>query len=173
LTTLNSRSIYFHYLPTRAANARRGRSSVLRIAPRPPVYGRSDMGENHEADYAQKLIQNRRCVLDQRSDWTDHKPARSAENKFIVAHGFAEFGKWHLGEDDEEAEGSQRYKFPYGDFKNVHRCAVLAAEARADTDTPLSSWRFAEAAAIIDQLAFRACARARRARARLSSAEAC
>jgi hypothetical protein len=50
LTTLNSRSIYFHYLPTRAANARRGRSSVLRIAPRPPVYGRSDMGENHEAE---------------------------------------------------------------------------------------------------------------------------
>jgi hypothetical protein len=84
-------------------------------------------------DYAQKLIQNRRCVLDQRSDWTDHKPARSAENKFIVAHGFAEFGKWHLGEDDEEAEGSKRrYKFPYGDFKNVHRCAVLAAEARAE-----------------------------------------
>jgi hypothetical protein len=83
-------------------------------------------------DYAQKLIQNRRCVLDQRSDWTDHKPARSAGNKFIVARGFAEFGKWHLGEDDEEAEGSKRrYKFPYGDFKNVHRCAVLAAQSRA------------------------------------------
>jgi hypothetical protein len=28
-------------------------------------------------DYAQKLIQNRRCVLDQRSDWTDHKPVTS------------------------------------------------------------------------------------------------
>src|SRR5260370_20434969 len=83
-------------------------------------------------DYAQKLIQNQRCVLDHRSDWTDHKPARSAENKFIVARGFAEFGKWHLGEDDEEAEGSKRgYKFPYGDFKNVHRCAVPAAETRA------------------------------------------
>ena len=25
----------------------------------------------------------------------------------------------------------RRYKFPYGDFNNVHRCAVLAAEARA------------------------------------------
>ena len=30
-------------------------------------------------------------------------------------------------EDDEAAEGSKRrYKFPCGDFKNVHRCAVLA-----------------------------------------------
>ena len=83
-------------------------------------------------DYAQKLIRNRHCVLDQRSDWADHKPARSAESKFIAAYGFAEFGKWHLGEDDEEAEGSKRrYKFPYGDFKSVHRCAVLAAESRA------------------------------------------
>ena len=42
------------------------------------------------------------------------------------------FGKWHLGEDDEEAEDSKRrYKFPYGDFQNVHRCAVLSAESRA------------------------------------------
>ncbi|MGZ4258573.1 MAG: hypothetical protein ACXVRE_12495, partial [Gaiellaceae bacterium] len=24
-----------------------------------------------------------------------------------------------------------RYKFPYGDFENVHRCGVLAAESRA------------------------------------------
>jgi hypothetical protein len=83
-------------------------------------------------DYAQKLIENRRCVLDERSDWTDHKPARSTENKFIEAHGLAEFGRWHLGEDDEEAEGSKRrYRFPFGDFKSVHRCAVLAAKSRA------------------------------------------
>ena len=37
-----------------------------------------------------------------------------------------------MGEDDEEAEDSKRrYLFPYGDFNNVHRCAVLVAEARA------------------------------------------
>jgi hypothetical protein len=24
-----------------------------------------------------------------------------------------------------------RYKFPYGDFQNVHRCGLLAAESRA------------------------------------------
>ena len=48
---------------------------------------------------------------------------------FAVAQ--AAFGRWHLGEDDEEAEGSRRrYKFPYGDFRNVHRCAVLRAESR-------------------------------------------
>ena len=71
-------------------------------------------------------------MLDQRGDWTDHRPTRSAENRFIAEHGRAAFGKWHLGEDDEEAEDSKRrYKFPYGDFQNVHRCAVLSAESRA------------------------------------------
>jgi hypothetical protein len=85
--------------------------------------------------HAKKLIMSRHYVLDQRSDWTDHKPARHAEKQFIAQHGLAEFGKWHLGEDDEEAEGSKRrYRFPYGDFSNVHRCAVLAAESRAGQD---------------------------------------
>ena len=83
-------------------------------------------------EYAQKLIQNRRCVLDQRGDWTDHKPARSAARKFIETHGLAEYGRWHLGEDDEGAEDSKRrYLFPYGDFNNVHRCAVRVAESSA------------------------------------------
>ena len=42
------------------------------------------------------------------------------------------YGRWHLGVDD--AHGPQtksRYKFPYGDFESVHRCAVLSAESRA------------------------------------------
>jgi len=40
--------------------------------------------------------------------------------------------KWYLGEDDEDAEGTKaRCKFTYGDFENVHRCGVLAAESRA------------------------------------------
>jgi hypothetical protein len=88
---------------------------------------------HHSAyEHAKKLIRNRHYVLDQRSDWTDHRPARRAKKQFIDRHGLAEFGKWHLGEDDEETEGSKRrYRFPYGDFSNVHRCAVLAAESRA------------------------------------------
>jgi hypothetical protein len=83
-------------------------------------------------EYAQKLIANRRCVLDQGDVWTDHKPARSAEKRFVEQYGLAAFGRWHLGEDDEQAEGSgRRYKFPYGDFRNVHRCALLRTETRA------------------------------------------
>src|SRR6202035_4073861 len=50
----------------------------------------------------------------------------------IEEHGWAAFGKWHLAEDDEIAvHNRSRYKFPYGDFKDVHRCAGLSAESRA------------------------------------------
>jgi hypothetical protein len=84
-------------------------------------------------EYAQKLIKNRRYVLDQRSDWIDHKPSRTGEKKFIAEHGLAEFGKWHLGEDDDMPEGNKRrYSFPFGDFRNVHRCGILAAASRAE-----------------------------------------
>jgi len=83
-------------------------------------------------EHAQKLIRNRQCLLDQRGDWSDHRPSRTAEKRFVEEHGLAEYGKWHLGEDDEiEEHDRRRYKFAYGDFKHVHRCAVLAAEASA------------------------------------------
>jgi hypothetical protein len=83
-------------------------------------------------EHAKKLIRERRCVLDGRDDWSDHRPARTAENRLIEEHGWAAFGRWHLAEDDEiAAHNKSRYKFPYGDFKNVHRCAVLSAESRA------------------------------------------
>ena len=40
--------------------------------------------------------------------------------------------KWHLGIDDEEPKNTKKhYKFPYGDFEKVHRCALLSAESRA------------------------------------------
>jgi hypothetical protein len=37
-----------------------------------------------------------------------------------------------IGIDEESGpETKGHYTFPYGDFENVHRCAVLAAESRA------------------------------------------
>jgi hypothetical protein len=37
------------------------------------------------------------------------------------------------GVDEDQGEGTKgRYKFPYGDFANVHRCGVLTVESRAD-----------------------------------------
>ena len=83
-------------------------------------------------DHAKHLIGDGRVVLDDRDAWSEHQPSAVEENEFIAEHGYAEYGRWHLGIDDERGvETKGRYRFPYGDFKDVHRCAVLSAESRA------------------------------------------
>ena len=82
--------------------------------------------------FAMELIKEGQAVPDGKGAWTKHRPSADEENKFIRAHGFAQYAKWHLGIDSRFPENSKRrYKFPYGDFKNVHRCGLLAAKARA------------------------------------------
>jgi hypothetical protein len=83
-------------------------------------------------DHAKGLVKDGKVVLDERDDWSEHQPSAEEENEYIEAHGYREYGRWHLGIDDEQKEDTKgRYKFPYGDFENVHRCAVLSAESRA------------------------------------------
>jgi hypothetical protein len=83
-------------------------------------------------EHAQKLVKDGHVVIDDRDAWSEHQPSAADENRFIEEHGFGEYGRWFLGTDDEHAAGTKgRYKFPYGDFENVHRCGVLAAESRA------------------------------------------
>jgi hypothetical protein len=87
---------------------------------------------DHAYTHARRLIAGGRFVLDERDDWSEHRPTAEIENKFIQEHGMAEYQKWYLGTDDEQDEDTKgRYKFPYGDFTNVHRCGVLSAESRA------------------------------------------
>jgi hypothetical protein len=83
-------------------------------------------------DHAQELIREGRAVLDERDAWSEHQPSTQEENEFIRQHGIDEFGRWYLGIDDEKGEQTKgRYKFPYGDFANIHRCGVISAESRA------------------------------------------
>lgn len=83
-------------------------------------------------EYAQELIKAGHRVLDERDDWSEHQPSAAQENEFIAEHGWGAYGRWHLGVDEEMGkETKAHYKFPYGDFKDVHRCAVLSAESRA------------------------------------------
>lgn len=82
--------------------------------------------------FAAELIKEEQVVADGKGAWTKHRPSADEENEFIRIHGFAEYAKWHLGIDRRFPENTkQRYKFPYGDFKNVHRCGLLAVKARA------------------------------------------
>jgi hypothetical protein len=83
-------------------------------------------------NYAKQLIKEGKFVADERNAWSEHRPSARKENEFIPLQGFHEYSKWYLGIDDEQDENTKRrYRFPYGDFKKVHRCGVLSAESRA------------------------------------------
>ncbi|WP_019142551.1 hypothetical protein [Noviherbaspirillum massiliense] len=81
-------------------------------------------------DHARQLLRERHVITDEHTAWHDHKPSPEQEEAFLHRHGVEEYAKWFLGIDDSEEEIG-KYKFPYGDFKNVHRCGVLAVESRA------------------------------------------
>jgi hypothetical protein len=83
-------------------------------------------------DHAQRLVKEGRVVFDDHHAWTEHRPSKHQEDEFIARHGMEEYAKWHLGIDETKPERNKgRYRFPYGDFKKVHRCAVQLAESRA------------------------------------------
>jgi len=83
-------------------------------------------------EQAQQLIRAGHRVLDDRGDWSEQQPSAAEENEFIGEHGYSDYAHWHLGVDEEKPEDTkERYEFPYGDFTDVRRSGVLAAESRA------------------------------------------
>jgi len=87
---------------------------------------------NPAYEHAKRLITEGKFVVDERDAWSEHRPPAQQEKEFIQRYGFADYGKWYLGVNDEKGEQTKgHYEFPYGDFQNVHRCGVITAESRA------------------------------------------
>ena len=79
---------------------------------------------------ARELIEARQYVLD--SEWGDVQPAAADENAFLKAHSWDEYSSWHLGlTEGATDETKARYAFVYGDFRRVHRSALIACVYRA------------------------------------------
>ncbi len=79
---------------------------------------------------AQRMIDARQYVLD--SDWGDVQPNADAENAFLAAHSWADYAEWHLGlTEGANDETKARHAFVYGDFRRVHRTALIACVYRA------------------------------------------
>jgi hypothetical protein len=86
------------------------------------------------AAQARELIDARRYVLS--SDWGERQPRADAQNAFLERHSWAEYAGWHLAlTDGAKDETKARYAFVYGDFRRVHRSALIACVYRA------SEWR--------------------------------
>jgi hypothetical protein len=84
--------------------------------------------------HARKLIDARQYVLD--SDWGEVAPTADDENAFLKTHSWDDYADWHLGlTDGASDETKARYAFVCGDFRRVHRTALIACVYRA------SEWR--------------------------------
>ena len=84
--------------------------------------------------HARKLIDARQYVLD--SDWGDVQPRADDQNAYLERHDWDAYAEWHLGLTDGAADHTKaRYAFVCGDFRRVHRTALIACVYRA------SEWR--------------------------------
>lgn len=84
--------------------------------------------------HARRLIDARQYVLN--SDWGAVQPGADERNAFLAAHDWAQYAEWHLGlTDGASDETKARYAFVFGDFRRVHRTALIASVYRA------SEWR--------------------------------
>lgn len=89
---------------------------------------------NHEAlEHAKNLI--REGATEQDSHWGSAQPSADQENAFIERQGWSSYANWHLAYDPDGRENTkERYKFPLGDFQDLHRSALLAIKQRAGSE---------------------------------------
>jgi len=96
-------------------------------------YAVNELGVAH----ARKLIRARQYVL--RSEWGQVQPDATRQNAYLKSHTWDEYAAWHLGLTEGAADETKaRYAFVCGDFRRVHRMALIASVYRA------SEWRHKE-----------------------------
>ena len=85
-------------------------------------------------EHARSLIASRQYVLD--SDWGEVQPSAEQQNAYLENHSWEEYAAWHLGlTEGANDETKARFAFVCGDFRRVHRTALIACVYRA------SEWR--------------------------------
>ena len=86
---------------------------------------------------AKALIEARQYVLN--SSWGDVQPTAEDENRYLEKHSWEKYAEWHLGlTEGANDETKARHAFVFGDFRRVHRTALIACVYRA------AEWRHKE-----------------------------
>ena len=81
-------------------------------------------------EHCRKLIDARQYVLS--GDWGQVQPNAEAGNKFLERHSWDEYASWHLGlTEGANDETKARHAFVFGDFRRIHRTAIIACHFRA------------------------------------------
>jgi hypothetical protein len=87
--------------------------------------------------HAKRLIDAGQYVLN--SDWGTRQPRAAEQNAFLKSHSWDEYAAWHLGLTEGAGDETKaRYAFVFGEFKRVHRTAIIACHFRA------AEWRHKE-----------------------------
>ncbi len=80
--------------------------------------------------HCRELVERRQYVLD--SDWGQVQPDAERQNSYLERHSWQEYGAWHLGLTvGANEETKARHAFVVGDFRRVHRSALIACVYRA------------------------------------------
>ena len=94
---------------------------------------------------ARALIAGRQYVLD--SDWGEVQPTAEKGNAYLERHSWEQYAAWHLGLTVGANEHTKaRYAFVYGDFRRVHRTALIACVYRA------AEWRHKQVELVAHEL---------------------
>ncbi len=81
-------------------------------------------------EHCKRLIEARQYVLE--SDWGEVQPKAEAQNWYLDAHSWEEYGAWHLGlTEGANDETKARYAYVYRDFRRIHRSGIIACHYRA------------------------------------------
>jgi hypothetical protein len=81
-------------------------------------------------EQARELIDS--GTYDDTTGWSDAAPSADDGNAEIEKNGYDGYGAWHLAVDpDANEETKGRYAFPYGDFTQVNRAALIHGKQRA------------------------------------------
>ena len=81
-------------------------------------------------EHCRRMVESRQYVLD--SDWGQRQPDAAAQNAYLESHSWEEYSGWHLGLTQGAGEQTKaRYAFVVGDFRRVHRTALIACVYRA------------------------------------------
>jgi hypothetical protein len=80
--------------------------------------------------HARRLIEAHQYVLESR--WGDVQPSAADETAYLDGHDWDAYGEWFLGLTDGASDETKgRYAFVLGDFRRIHRSAVIASQYRA------------------------------------------